>query len=521
MAESKKTDFDLKLYWSILLRRKYVALTVALAVLSLFTWGSFFMTKTYEASSTVLIEKSSIIDPLIKGVGVGGRSEGISNVRDSIASRNLLEKVMKKTGNVAIMKNPGQFDEYLKNVRKNLQVKASSGAGTGPDLFTLSYRGEEPVMIRDFVNALVKEYIAENVSSRLTDASDAYDFIQTQLLEYKKKLEDSDKAIREFRERNPNMIPQSESALTGRLESFESARIDADIKLKELVRKRENLQKQLSGEKQLTVAFVTREGSPQARLNALNNQLMLLASKYTDNYPEVIKIRREIEELRRQMAQVKDSYTENMGSETAALNPIYQQLKEEYAKTDAEIESLRARSAELARQRQEAQGILGRMPKEQEEWTKLQRDRNVYQKIYDELLQKLESARVSKDLGENTKYGAFRIVDAAITPALPVKPNRVQMILMGIFLGIAAGIGAAFGLEYFDHSFRDEAAIESALKLPVLSTIPKIMTEDDKRSVKTRDKKVFTFAGAYLLLIIIMFSVEFLHRYMGIKVINF
>ena len=86
---------------------------------------------------------------------------------------------------------------------------------------------------------------------------------------------------------------------------------------------------------------------------------------------------------------------------------------------------------------------------------------------------------------------------------------------------VFAGLGAAFGLEYFDHSFREEAAIENALKLPVLSTIPKIMTEEDERITRTRDRKIFTFAGAYLVIIVIVFSVEFLHRYMGIKVINF
>ena len=78
-------------------------------------------------------------------------------------------------------------------------------------------------------------------------------------MEYKGKLEESDRAIREFREKNPNMVPQSETTLLGRLEGFQTAKIEADIRLKELLRKRDNLQKQLSGEKELTVAFVTRK----------------------------------------------------------------------------------------------------------------------------------------------------------------------------------------------------------------------------------------------------------------------
>ena len=176
--------------------------------------------------------------------------------------------------------------------------------------------------------------------------------------------------------------------------------------MKELQRKRENLQKQLSGEKELTTAFLSSDGSPVNRLNLLNNQLMLLLSKYTEDYPEVIKVRNEIEELQKQLSQPTKTSRENTADDTAGtemktLNPVYGQIKEELSKTDTEIESLKARLSELTNQQGAERAMLGQMPKEQEEWTKLQRDRSTYQKVYDDLLQKRESARVSKDL-ENT-----------------------------------------------------------------------------------------------------------------------
>lgn len=515
--------FDIRHYWAIVLKRKYIALIVALAVISIFTWGSFFLPKTYEASSTVFIERGSIIDPLIRGVGVPSSMEDrLRNLRDSITSRNIIERVVKKLAIDTKAKNPGQYEAMIEGIRKNVDIKVKSSRERETDLFTIAYKGGDPKKVRDVVNILVSEYIEENMSYKRTDAYGAYEFIEGQLLEYKKRLEESDGAIREFREKNPNMVPQSETTLITRLEGFQTAKIEADIRLKELIRKKDNLQKQLSGEKELTVAFVTRDDSPQGRLNQLNNQLMLLMTRYTDSYPEVIKVEKEIEELKKQIAQAKDSRMEGTGSETSAINPIYQQLKEELARTDAEIESLRARSAELSRQQQQAQGILGRMPKEQEEWSKLQRDRNVYQRIYDDLLQKLENARVSKDLELTDKSAAtFRIVDPAILPTLPIKPDRVKMILLGIVLGIASGIGLVFGLDYLDHSFKDEESIEDSLKLPVLATIPKIVTEADELSAKRRDRKVFTFAGAYLVIIGLVLAKEFLSRYMGIRIVNF
>ena len=136
-------------------------------------------------------------------------------------------------------------------------------------------------------------------------------------------------------------------------------------------------------------------------------------------------------------------------------------------------------------------------------------------------MQKLENARVSKDLEVSNKTGSFRIVDPAILPTVPTQPNRVKMILLGIILGIASGIGAVFGFEYFNRSFKDEASIESELKLAVLATIPSITTEEDELSTKKLDRRVFTTAGAYLFVIGMVLVEEFLYRYMGIRIINF
>ncbi|MGD0884667.1 MAG: XrtA system polysaccharide chain length determinant [Thermodesulfovibrionales bacterium] len=520
MPEEKSLQTDIKRYLAIVLEKRYLALSIALVVVSVFTWSSFFLPKSYEASSTVFYKKSSTMDPLMKGMGISGSMEEIlSSFQVTITSRDLVEKAVKKLDLKSM--SPNQAGNLVQNIRKNLRVMVM---GKGPDLFTISYGGSEPRMVRDIVNAIVSEYIEESVSSKRTDTYDAYEFIQSQLLEYSNRLDASDKTLREFRERNPRLIPQTETALVSRLEGFQTAMVEAEIKMKELMRKKDNLQKQLSGEKELTVAYVTREDGPQSRLNKLNNQLTLMTTKYTDSYPEVIKIKSEIDEVKKQIAQAensKDSHTESSGSETAAINPIYQQLREEIAKTDAELESVKARSDELMRQQSEAQGRLGIIPKEQEEWSKLQRDRAVYQKIYDDLLVKLENARVSKDLDRTDKYETFKIVEPARLPSLPVKPDKVRMILFGIILGIASGIGAVFGIQYLTPTFQDADAVEAELKLPVFATISRVVTEADRLSEKRLDRKVFTAAGLYFSVILAVFAVELLSKYAGITLIHF
>jgi polysaccharide chain length determinant protein (PEP-CTERM system associated) len=521
MQEESSSGFDVKRYLGILQKRKYLALSVAIAVVSLLTWGSFIWPKSYEASSTVFVEKSSVINPLLQGAGVSSNIEDrLKNLRERMTSRNIIERVAKKLDLDATAKSD-RYEAFIADVQKNLDVKVKGGRNRETDLFTISYTGRDPKRVSDVVNTLIHEYIEESLGYSRDDTYGAYTFIDSQLQEYKKQLEDSDRAIREFREKNPQLVPQNEATVMTRIEGFETAKIESEIRLKELVRKRDNIKKQLSGEKELTVSSVTREGTPAGRLNSLNNQLLLLMTKYTEDYPEVVKVKSEIEELKKQMTQATSAARETGGAETATLNPIYQQLREEQARTNTEIDSLRARQTELLRQQDVASSALRRMPREQEEWSKLQRDRTALQSIYNDLLQKLERARVSKNLELADKGAAFRIVDPALVPRMPATPNRVQLILLGVLFGIVSGIGAAVGLDYLAPSFKDEDSLAAELKLPVLASIPQIVTEEDVLAGAQLDRKAFMAAGVYLLIIGVVLVEEVLYRYMGLELVKF
>jgi protein tyrosine kinase modulator len=372
----------------------------------------------------------------------------------------------------------------------------------------------------DMVNAHVKECISTSANSSALDVVSAYDFIEKELEGYKIKLNLAEEAIRRFREKHPGMVPQTEGSVIAKVEQIQSSKSDAEIRMQELQTKRDTLKKQLSGEKELTVALVEREGSPQSRLNYLNTQLMLLLTKYTDNYPEVIKIRSEIDELKKQINEATEQQKNEASgsrSETATMNPVYQQLREDLAKTDTEIESLRARMAELDRQGAERQTVLRTMPKEQEEWVRLERDRNVYQGLYDSLLGKLENARLSRDLELGERNATFRVDDPPVLPQFPIRPNPVNMILFGLFAGVASGIGVVVGLDYINPHFKSEKDLESALHLPLLASVPEIITEADRQASLVIDRKVYKATAIYLAIVGLLLIEEFIFRYVGIS----
>ncbi|RPI77864.1 MAG: hypothetical protein EHM45_07610 [Desulfobacteraceae bacterium] len=525
-------------YTQVLVRRKYIALAVGLAVLSVFTWGSFIMPKVYEASSTVTIEKSGLINPLMEGVGVSPTEARLRKIRSTIASRSTIAQVIEKLGPAYATENETQFNGLIKKIQSNLKITVrEEGERRGdPDLFTIEYRGGDPLEVKNFIETLVKEFINQSVLYQNMDAEGVYRFIDSQLEEYKIKLEYSDKSIREFLEQNPTMVPQSEETIARRIENFQVAYIEGSIQLKELLQKRENLRKQLTGEKELSVAFIsessyspagfkgTSEDRQKEHLNTLNNELMLLLTKYTIDHPDVLRLQSEINEIQSQLAKPKEKRNNSgsvSGSEMRTLNPVYHRIKEELSKTDMEIDAVRARVDELTKRQSEGRAVLERMPKEQEEWTKLRRDRTAYQHIYDELLQKRESARVSKNLEMSDSTMIFRMIDSPILPRFPVSPNRIQWIVFGFLMGIVSAFGAAVGRDYLDPSYKNEQTIQDDLHLPVLASIPLIRTATDHHAKTKFDNKIYALAAIYCTLIGLLLFIEILYRYLGIRLLPF
>jgi len=136
MQRDDGQSFDFKHYLAIVERRKYVALAVGLAVLSLFTWSSFLLPKAYEASATVSIERDSILKPLMEGVGVSSTIEArLVNLKNEIVSSVIIEKAMKKLG-LASKMNSGQANSLIEDIKRNLIVTVK-GQSRETNLFNI------------------------------------------------------------------------------------------------------------------------------------------------------------------------------------------------------------------------------------------------------------------------------------------------------------------------------------------------------------------------------------------------
>jgi len=119
----------------------------------------------------------------------------------------------------------------------------------------------------------------------------------------------------------------------------------------------------------------------------------------------------------------------------------------------------------------------------------LGRDMNVNESIYQMLLQRLETAKITQRLEASKEGTRYNIIDPPRLPLRPTKPNKIKVIFLGLLLGGFAGTGLVFGREFLDQSFLDIEDAKQNLSLPVLGAISRITTQEEIDKEKLLEKK--------------------------------
>ena len=137
------------------------------------------------------------------------------------------------------------------------------------------------------------------------------------------------------------------------------------------------------------------------------------------------------------------------------------------------------------------------------------RDAKVNEQLYNILLERLETAKITQSLEASKEGTRYTILDPARLPLKPIKPNKIIILMMGLFLGVCAGVSSVFISEMLDHSFLDVEGAKAALGIPVLGAISKIVTQADIRAQKMRNIQItgISLMMTVLLVMAIIFNV--------------
>lgn len=436
--------------------------------------------KSYIASTTILATEKNIIQPLMQGAAVATDAVDRAKLaREVIYGRKVMNQILQDAGWLADNPSPVEQERIIERLTKQTEI-----SNVGQNIIKIQYKDDNAERAYRTTQRLADLFLQESSTTKSAESKAAFDFIDAQVQEYHAKLANAEEQLKIFRTDNIDSRPGTAAEIGTRISTLQNTLEQTLVALKEAKIKQISIEKQLSGEAESTVAF-SREGQYRTRIAELQSQLDTLRLSYQENYPDVVRIKHQIDDLKenivteRRNREAARSAGQAPSDETLSLNPLYQQLKRDLSTTKVEIDTLKTRLDETNRLLETERTRARKVHGGEATVAELTRDYEVNRDIYQDLIRRRENARVSMNLDVEQQGLTFRIHEPAILPLQPSGLRFLHFALGGLFLGLIAPFGALYGIQQVDPRIRFDSILSEKIGVPVIGNIPHLATRDE------------------------------------------
>lgn len=469
-----------------ILRRHWWQILIPVVVVTVLTFVvSLWLPNKYTSEALVLVEQQSMPDAFVKPVISDELNQRLISLQEQVLSRSQLQPLIQRFDLYNASESGAPMEELIDEFRQAVDVTPvrsdiATSRTNGLPAFRISFEGDDPRQAQQICSELLNMFLKENLEDRSTKTQATTSFLTDQLAEAKRKLDEQDRLMAEFKSRNISQLPGNEQAsfsmiatLTARLDAATQAIIQAQ---QQKTYAETMLNQQLAEWK---ASQNSAQGDPQTlekQRDDMNMQLAALQARYTDDYPDVVKLKASLAQINKRIEQARAAQASGDSStQTAAFEPKeIQGLRLALRHADDLVKNKTAEQERLQRQIASYQARIQVSPNVEEEYKKLTRDYDAAQRFYDDLLAKSKQSQIASDLERSPQSGGFRVMDPPNLPEKPTSPNRLMIAGGGLAGGFAIGLMITFLLEMKDKAIRSERDIEAFLKLPTLAMIPTV-----------------------------------------------
>jgi polysaccharide chain length determinant protein (PEP-CTERM system associated) len=489
----------LRLAWR---HRRVVLVALVLATVAA-SIASISIRDRYRSETLILVVPQQVPESYVRSTVTLRIEDRLQAISQQVLSRTSLAQIIQDFDLYPGQRRTGTMEEVVDRMRKDIDVQFVKG-----DAFRVSYTGTEAATVMHVTERIASLFINGSLRDREALAEGTDQFLETQLNEARQRLIEHEKKLEEFRRRYDGQLP---SQVESNLQVIRSTELQLQALTESLNRDRD--QKVLL-ERQLQDAgisdLVMSTGSVPAgaadvpaaqQLDLARAELGKLQQRFTPEHPDVIRARRRVSELERQLAA---QGVQGTMPDRAALNPVDRARQNRVLELHAQLDNLdndvkfkQAEEKRLLAAISDSQAKVAAAPTRESELVELTRDYDTLQKTYASLLAKHEDAQIAANLERRQIGEQFRVLDPAHMPEKPYSPNRPLIVGVGALGGLGVGLALVALLEYRDTSLRSPADVLVALALPVLASVPVIVTAAEQR---TRKRTLWLVSAATLIM---------------------
>ncbi len=552
---------DIKDYLKIIKRRRKFLLIPFLVVAVISVLLAVLLPALYRSTSTILIEAQEIPAELVHSTVTTFADQRIQMISQRIMTRPNLSEIIKKYDLYADDRKKKPEEVILEKMRKSIKVEtisadvASNKSGPAQQAtiaFTLTFDDRSPSLAQKVANELTSLFLKENIKSRTESAENAALFLSEESKRLKVKIQEIQQSLATFKEKNLNQLPQISALNQQELTSLSNQLLQLDSQERSLQDRRFYLEgelAQIDPNAMATNAVGNRVFDMKDRLKELQSQYPSVLSSHSANHPDVIKIKREIESLQKEIGSNTDVNSMNaeltdrkaelalllkqysdkhpdvvkLQKQISALqqslantkqseysntdiqpdNPAYITLKSQLASVNTEIESLNFTRGRVQSKMEELRQSLRQSPLVEKEYMDLIQDLDNTNLRYREVSTREMEAQISQQLEMERKGERFTLIDPPQEPLEPVSPNRIAILVLGIVLALASGFGAVALAEMLDSTINSPKAVTAILGVEPLASIPYLESQTEHKD-RNNERRILLIGCAIAVVVAIL-----------------
>lgn len=462
----------------------------------------------YQSDMLIAIDPQRVPDAFVRSTVTLETDRRMDAITVQVLSRTNLERLIHDMDLYPDERATMPMEDVVIKMRGNISVNLEFprprwGVPPDPTAFHVRFTYPDPEVATRVTHEIGTLFVEQNARDRGALAGATNRFLETQLVEAREKLESQEQRLEAFRQRHGAELP---TQLQANMQAVQNAQLQAQSLVESIARDRdrkqllERLYRESAADASVAAAVqpaatgaagtTTGGGTVAQQLATARATLASLEARYRPEHPDVVRARRVVAELEPKAeaeaaATARAVATADSASPTPAV--VDPARREALRQMLAEIESLDRQTAfkeaeerRVREQIAEYQRRIEAVPGLESEWVALTRDYDTQQTAYKELLAKSTAAQVAANLEEQDIGERFRIVDPARVPVHPLPSMRMRYNAGGLLLGLLLGVGIAAFLELGDASYRTASDVVEVLALPVLASVPLVVTDGEK-----------------------------------------
>ncbi|MGH9928484.1 MAG: GumC family protein [Pyrinomonadaceae bacterium] len=508
-------------YVKIAWKRKWLIILPAIAIATAVSWVVLQLPDLYESSTLIVVKPSTLPNSVVPTITEDSLTRQINSIAQVVTSRSSLEPLIQKYDLYKAERQRGEPMEVLIDyMRTSIKVEVNTSRNDITNGFNITYRGRYAKTTQAVTSELASKYIDVQTQNTINSTSSAKQFIDQQVNQTKEELDAVDRQRLDFMQKNVGNLPSEAASLVGQLSGLreqQKAYISEVGRLQDrrsaltsqlaLVRKSSEQSKDDIAENTTDPKTTLAWAQLVARKADLESQLTRMLTELRPKHPDVLAKQAEVDSVKEAMAQMITEWKARIQEKQDKLRDrpdlTVGNLESELQLVDGEAKRQQSMLGDIDGQISAVMARINNVPGAEVTLGALDRDYQTKKAQYDALLLQAQKIGLSADATSQQQGEGIQVVDPANLPARPVAPKRLVLMAAGVAAGLAFGLLLA-GLVEAPRLLTIQTSEDAAhyTSLPVLMTVPELLTPAEAQSIPRRRKLLLVTAVAAMFLAI-------------------